>query len=175
MWSTGDRNGKPLQYSCLENPTNSMKRQKDRTLEDKHPWFIGVQNTTGEDQINSFRKKAGPKRKQRSAVDVSGGESKVQCSKEQCIYRILFLDKCAVWAWSLSGVQLFATPWTVTHQAPLSMEFSRPECWSGLPFHSPGNLPNPGIEPESPASPALRVGSLLLNHQESPGWLNKFI
>ena len=44
-----------------------------------------------------------------------------------------------------------ATPWTVAHQAPLSMGFSRQECWSGLPFPSPGDLPNPGIEPRSPA------------------------
>ena len=52
---------------------------------------------------------------------------------------------------SLSRVQLFATPWTVTHQAPLSMGFCRQEYWSGLPFPSPGDLPNPGIEPRSPA------------------------
>ena len=51
----------------------------------------------------------------------------------------------------LSRVQLFATPWTVAHQAPLSMEFPRQEYWSGLPFPSPGDLPNPGIKPESPA------------------------
>ena len=51
---------------------------------------------------------------------------------------------------SLSHVQLFATPWTVAYQAPLSMGFSRQEYWSGLPFSSPGDLPNPGIEPESP-------------------------
>ena len=51
---------------------------------------------------------------------------------------------------SLSRVQLFATPWTVAHQAPLSMEFSRQEYWSGVPFSSPGDLPNPGIEPRSP-------------------------
>ena len=44
-----------------------------------------------------------------------------------------------------------ATPWTVAHQAPLSMGFSRQEYWSGLPFPSPGDLPNPGIEPRSPA------------------------
>ena len=44
-----------------------------------------------------------------------------------------------------------ATPWTVAHQAPLSMEFSRQECWSGLPFSSSGDLPNPGIKPRSPA------------------------
>ena len=51
---------------------------------------------------------------------------------------------------SLSRVQLFATPWTVAYQAPLSMGFSRQEYWSGLPFPSPGDLPNPGIEPRSP-------------------------
>ena len=51
---------------------------------------------------------------------------------------------------SLGRVQLFATPWTVAHQAPPSMGFSRQEYWSGLPFPSPGDLPNPGIEPGSP-------------------------
>ena len=51
-----------------------------------------------------------------------------------------------------------ATPWTVARQAPLSMGFSRQEHWSGLPFPSPGNLPNPGIEPKSPA---LQADSLL--------------
>ena len=51
----------------------------------------------------------------------------------------------------LSRVQLFVTPWTVAYQAPLSMGFSRQEYWSGLPFPSPGDLPNPGIEPGSPA------------------------
>ena len=52
---------------------------------------------------------------------------------------------------SLSRVLLFATPWTVAYQAPPSMGFSRQEYWSGLPFPSPGDLPNPGIEPKSPA------------------------
>ena len=51
----------------------------------------------------------------------------------------------------LSRVRLFATPWTVAHQAPQSMEFSRQEYWSGLPFASPGDLPNLGIKPRSPA------------------------
>ena len=50
----------------------------------------------------------------------------------------------------LSRVRLFATPWTVAYQAPPSMGFSRQEYWSGLPFPSPGDLPNPGIEPRSP-------------------------
>ena len=54
----------------------------------------------------------------------------------------------------LSLVQLFVIPWTAAYQAPLSMEFSRQEYWSGLPFPSPGDLPDPGIEPGSPASQA---------------------
>ena len=54
-------------------------------------------------------------------------------------------------AQSLSRVRLFATPWTVAYQAPPSMGFSRQECWSGLPFPSPGDLPDPGNEPGSPA------------------------
>ena len=55
----------------------------------------------------------------------------------------------------LSRVQLFATPWTVAHQAPLSMEFFKQEYWSGLPFPSPGDLPDPGIKPTFLVSPAL--------------------
>ena len=59
---------------------------------------------------------------------------------------------------TLSPVQLFVTPWTVAHQAPLSMGFSRQESWSGLPCSPPGDLPDPGIEPESLVSPALTGG-----------------
>ena len=62
----------------------------------------------------------------------------------------------------LSRVQLFAIPWTVTHQGSLSMGFSRQEYWNKLPFHSPGDLPRPGIEPRSLASPALQEDSLPL-------------
>ena len=58
--------------------------------------------------------------------------------------------------WSLLHIQLFATPWTVARQTPLSMGFSRPEYWSGLPFPSPGDLPNPGVKQ---GSPALQVDS----------------
>ena len=64
---------------------------------------------------------------------------------------------------SLSRVWLFMTPWTVAYQAPQSTEFSRQEYWSGLPFPSPGDLPNPGIEP---GSPALQADTLL---SEPPG------
>ena len=63
----------------------------------------------------------------------------------------------------LSRVQLSATPWTVAHQAALSMGFSRQEYWSGLPFFPPGNLPDPGIEP---GSPTLQADLLL---SEPPG------
>ena len=67
---------------------------------------------------------------------------------------------------SLSHVQLFATPWTVAYKAPPSLGFSRQEYWSGLPFPSPGDLPNPGIEP---GSPTLRADTL---PSEPPGKLN---
>ena len=59
---------------------------------------------------------------------------------------------------ALSGVQLFVTLWTVALQAPLSMEFSRQEYWSGLPFPPAGDLPDPGVEPRSLVSPALAGG-----------------
>ena len=61
-------------------------------------------------------------------------------------------------------VRLFVTSWTVGHQPPLFMEFSRQEYWSGLPCRPPGDLPEPGIEPAFPASPALRADILPLNH-----------
>ena len=74
---------------------------------------------------------------------------------------------CACVLSSSSCVWFFATLWTVTHQAPLSMGLSRQEHWSGLPGPAPGDLPHPGIEPMSPAAPALQVDSLPLSHQGS--------
>ena len=59
----------------------------------------------------------------------------------------------------LSCVQVFVIPWTIVHQAPLSMGFFRQEYWSGLTFLSPGDLPDPGIKPMSPVSPALQADS----------------
>ena len=56
MWSTGEGNGKPLQYSCLKNPMNSMKRQKDRTLKDELPRSVGAQHATGEELRNNSKK-----------------------------------------------------------------------------------------------------------------------
>ena len=88
MWSTGEGNGKPLQYSCLENPMNSMKRQKDRTLKEELPRSEGAQYATADQWRNNFRKNEGmePKQKQYPVVNVTGDRSKVQCCKEQyCI------------------------------------------------------------------------------------------
>ena len=88
MWSTGEGNGKPLQYSCLENPTNSMKRQNDRTLKDELPGLVGAQYAIGDQWRNNSRKydKPEPKQKQHPVVDVTGDGTKVQCCKEQyCI------------------------------------------------------------------------------------------
>ena len=86
--STGEENGKPLQYSCLENPMNSMKRQNDRILKEKIPRPVGAQYATGDQWRNNFRKKeeTEPKRKQSPVVDVTDDGSKVRCCKEQhCI------------------------------------------------------------------------------------------
>ena len=78
MWSTGEGNGKPLQYSCLENPMNSMKRQKDRTLKDELLRSVGAQYVTGDQWRSNSRKNEGmePKQKQHPVVDVTGDGSK---------------------------------------------------------------------------------------------------
>ena len=79
MWSTGEGNGKPLQYSCFENPTNSMKRQKDRILRDELPRSVGAQYAAEDQWRNNFRKNEGmqPKQKQHPDVHVTGDRSKV--------------------------------------------------------------------------------------------------
>ena len=79
MWSTGERNGKPLQYSCLKIPMNSMKRQKDRTLKDEPPRLVGAQYATGEEWRNNTRKneETEPKQKLHPVVDVTDDGSKV--------------------------------------------------------------------------------------------------
>ena len=107
-WSTGEGNGKPLQYSCLENPMKSMKRQNDRTPKEELPRSVGAQYATGDQWRNNSRKNEGmePKQKQYPVVDATGDRSKVRCCKEY---------------------------------------------WSGLPFPTPGDLPNPRIELMSPA------------------------
>ena len=84
MWSTGEGNGKPLQYSCLENPMNSMKRQNDRILKEELPRSVGAQYATGDQWRNNSRKNEGmePKQKPYPVVDVTGDRSKVRCCKE---------------------------------------------------------------------------------------------
>ena len=79
MWSTGEGNGKPLQYSSLENPMNSMKRQKDRTLKDELPRSVGAQFATGDQWRNNSRKneEMEQKQKQHLVLDVTGDGSKV--------------------------------------------------------------------------------------------------
>ena len=79
MWSIGEGNGKPLQYSCLENPMNSMKRQNDRILKDELPRSVGDQYATGEEWRNNSRKneETEPKQRQHPAVDVTGDGRKV--------------------------------------------------------------------------------------------------
>ena len=87
-WSTEEENGKPLQYSCLENPMNSMKRQKDRTLKDELPRSVDAKYATGDQWRNNSRKneETEPKQKQHPVVDLTSDGSKVQCCKEQnCI------------------------------------------------------------------------------------------
>ena len=88
MWSTGEENSKPLQYSCLEIPMNSMERQNDRILKEELPRLVGTQYATGDQWRNNFKKNEGmePKQKQYPVVDVTDDRSKVQCCKEQyCI------------------------------------------------------------------------------------------
>ena len=81
MWSTGEGNGKPIQYSCIKNPMNSMKKQNDRTLKEELLRSVGAQCATGGQWRNSSGKNEGmePKQKQHPVVDVTGDGSKVQC------------------------------------------------------------------------------------------------
>ena len=84
-WSTGEGNGKPLQYSCLENPMNNMKGQNDRILKKELPRSVGAQYVTGEEWRNNSRKneEMESKQKQHPLMDVTGDGSKIQCCKDQ--------------------------------------------------------------------------------------------
>ena len=98
VWSTGEGNGKPLQYSCLENPMNTMKRQNDRILKEELPRSVGAQYTIGDQWRNNSRKNEGmePKQKQHPVVDGNGDRNKVWCCKEQyCIgtWNVRFMNK----------------------------------------------------------------------------------
>ena len=99
MWSTGQGNGKPVQYSCLETPMNSRKRQKDRTLKDERPKSVDAQYATGDQRRNNSKKNEGmePKQKQHPVVCEIGDRSKVWCCKEQyCIgtWNVSSMNQC---------------------------------------------------------------------------------
>ena len=98
-WSTGEGNGKQLQYSCLENPMNSMKGQKDRKLKEELPRSVGTQYATGDQWRNNSRKNEGmePKQKQHPVVDMTGDGRKIRCCKEQyCIgtWNVRSMNQC---------------------------------------------------------------------------------
>ena len=103
MWSTGEGNGKQLQYSCFENPMNSMKRQNGKILKGELPGSVGAQYATGDQWRNNSRKMEGREPKQKYPfVDVAGDRSKVQCCKEQyCIgtWNVKSMNQ-ANWKWS---------------------------------------------------------------------------
>ena len=130
MWSTGEGNGKPLQYSCLESPMNSMKRQNDTILKGELPELVGAEYATGDQWRNNYRKneETESKQKQHPVVDGTGDGSKVRCCKEQyCISSVQF---------SCSVVSDFLRPHESQH--------TRPPCPS----------PSPGVHSDSrPLSP----------------------
>ena len=109
--ATGERNGKPLQYSRFENTVNNMKTEKYRTLKGELPRSVGAQYATGNQWRNNSRKKEEmePKQKQHPVVDVTDDRSKVQCCKEQyCVgtWNVRSISSVQ----SLGRVRLFATP-----------------------------------------------------------------
>ena len=138
MWSTGEGNGKPLQYSCLENPINCMKTQKDRTLKDELPRSVGAQYATGDQWRNNSTKneEKEPKQKQHPVVDMTGDGSKVWCCKKQYFKGTLNvrsrnqgklkevkqeMARVSQSVQLLSSVQLFETTWIGVYQGSLSI------------------------------------------------------
>ena len=104
MWSTGEGNGKPLQYSCLENPMSNVIKPNIRTLKDELPWLVGAQYVAGDQWRSNSRKneEMEPKQKQYPVVDVTGDRSKVRCCKEQyCVgtWNVRSMNQ-ANWKWS---------------------------------------------------------------------------
>ena len=95
MWSTGEGNGKPLQYSCLENPMNSMKRQNDRILKEELPRLVGAQYATGDQGRNNSRKNEGiePKQKQYPVVDMCWGPAPVDTGNSKVGTALASLEK----------------------------------------------------------------------------------
>ena len=127
--------------------TIDMKKSFDHLTKcNNHPWFLESQQTRHR------------KEHVQSAKDIKKKKKTNKSNKNKVIPPNVKRLNVKVKVKSLSRVQLFATPWTATHQAPPSMGFSRQECWNGLPFPSPGDLPNPGMEP---GPPILQADALL--------------
>ena len=144
---TGEGNGDPLQCSCLENPR------------DGGAWWAAVYGVA---QSRTRLKRLSSSSRPSAAPELT---NQSQTRKDQTIPKDLncFLEQnssLCVYIYSLSCVQLFVTPWAIQ-----SMEFSRPEYWSGSLFPFPGDLPNSGIEPRSPA---LQAESYQLSYQGKP-------
>ena len=119
MWSTGEGNGKPLQYSCLENPMNSRKRQNDRILKEKLSRSVGAQYASGDQWRNNARKneERESNKKQHPVVDVTGDGSKIRCCKEQC--------RIGTWNVQFSSVQLLIVSDSLR---PHELQHPRPPC-----------------------------------------------
>ena len=169
--SPGGGHGNPLQYSCLENPMDRGAWQatdhevpKSQTQLTKHTteWLSTAQEYLCKGHLSKFWPWLG----------LPSVLNPPAASQFPPIWPKALLFGCTPWQGILVPVCVCGshsvlsdsvTPWTVAHQAPLSMGFSRQEYWSGLPFPSPGDLPYPGIEP---SSPALQIPHCL-SHQGS--------
>ena len=169
MWSTGEGNGKPLQYSCLGKPMNSIKRQKDRTLKDEL-------SSTGDPWRNNSRKneETEPKQKQHPVVDVTGDRSKIRCCKEQ-YYR---------GTWNVRSVNESKLEVVKQEMARVSIDvLGNTELkWRGFPSGSDGkasvcNAGDPGLIPglEAPLEKEMAACSSTLAWKspwiEEPGRL----
>ena len=132
MWSMGEGNGKPLQYSCLENPMNSRKRQNDRIPKEEIPRSLGAQYATGDQWRNKYRKneRMEPKQKQYPVVDVTGDGSKVQCCKEH--YCIGTWNVRSMNQGKFSSVQ-FSCSVMSDSLRPHELQHTRPPCPSPTP------------------------------------------
>ena len=139
-WSTGEGNGKPLQYSCLENPMNSMKRQNDRILKDELPRSVGTQYATGDHWRNNYRKNEGmePKQKQHPVVDGTDDRSKVWWYKEQ--YYIGTWNVRSMNQGKFSSVQ-FSCSVKSDSSRPHELQHARPPCPSPAPEVHPNPCP----------------------------------